>query len=236
MVLLHGFTQTGASWTGVAAALGERYNPLAPDLRGHGARSDVCPIDFAAVIDDVLSLAPERFTLAGYSMGGRLALRLALDRPGRVARLVLVGASPGLADAGERAARREADEALARRLERDGLEPFLRDWAALPLFAGQPPAVARAAMQDRRRNAAPGLAAALRGLGTGTMEPLWDRLGELSMPVTVAVGERDRRYREVAARMVKATAGATAEIILGAGHAAHLERPEAVARLIGDAM
>ena len=104
LVLLHGFTQTGASWDGVVRELAGRYRALAPDL-GAGP--------WEAELDRLEALAPPAFTLAGYSMGGRLALALALRIPERVQRLVLVSASPGLADAGERAARREADEALA---------------------------------------------------------------------------------------------------------------------------
>src|SRR5690606_20543359 len=140
-----------------------------PDLRGHGAASDVRPVDYPGIRADLLALAPARFTLAGYSMGGRIALRLALDpeAAGRVDRLVLVGASPGLRTAGERAARRAADEALAGEIERDGIEPFARRWAAQPLFADQPPHVRERAHAERLRSTPAGLAAALRGVGTG---------------------------------------------------------------------
>src|SRR5690606_15303415 len=126
IVLLHGFTQTGRSWAPTVAALGERYRALTPDLRGHGDAADARPVSFAAIRADVLALAPARFTLAGYSMGGRIALDLALSAEGRerVERLVLIGASPGIEHAGERAARRAADDALAAQIERDGVEPF----------------------------------------------------------------------------------------------------------------
>jgi pimeloyl-ACP methyl ester carboxylesterase len=100
------------------------------------------------------------------------------------------------------------------------------------LFAGQDEPVAAAAHADRLRNTAPGLAAALRGLGTGVMPPLWDRLGELAMPVTLVVGERDDRFRGIAERMAGAIRECRVEVIAGAGHAVQLERPEAVAALI----
>ncbi|MGZ6258794.1 MAG: alpha/beta fold hydrolase, partial [Candidatus Limnocylindrales bacterium] len=78
LVLLHGFTNTGASWDKVVAALPERYRPLAPDIRGHGAASDARPVTLTAVIADVSVVATEPFELVGYSMGGRLALHAAL--------------------------------------------------------------------------------------------------------------------------------------------------------------
>jgi 2-succinyl-6-hydroxy-2,4-cyclohexadiene-1-carboxylate synthase len=215
LVLLHGFTQTGASWDGVLRELAGRYRALAPDLG---------PGPWEAELDGLEALAPAAFTLCGYSMGGRLALALALRIPERVRRLVLVSASPGLADAGERAARRAADEALADRIEAIGVEAFAREWAAQPLFAGQPAEVAAAAHADRLRRSPGELAAQLRGLGTGVMPPLWERLGELPMPVSAVVGERDPKFRAIAERM-----GFPVEVVAGAGHALPLEAPAAVA-------
>ena len=228
IVLLHGFTQTGRSWGPAIAALGDRYRALAPDIRGHGIAAAVRPVDFASVQADVLALAPERFVLGGYSMGGRIALSLALAAPARVERLVLVGASPGLA-ADERRARRAADEALAARIERDGIEAFAAQWSSLPLFAGQPADVAAAAHATRLAQSPAGLAAALRGLGTGVMEPLWERLHELTMPVALIAGERDAKFRAIAERMAAALSDATLHVVAGAGHAAQLEQPVAVA-------
>jgi 2-succinyl-6-hydroxy-2,4-cyclohexadiene-1-carboxylate synthase len=232
IVLLHGFTQTGRSWDPTIAALGERYRALAPDIRGHGSAAGARPVDVAAVRADVLDVAPERFALAGYSMGGRIALSIALSAPERVSRLTLLGASPGLSGDEERGARRTADEALARRIEGEGIEAFAAGWSSLPLFAGQPAAVAAFADAERRRQDPAGLAAALRGLGTGVMEPLWDRLPELAMPVTLIVGERDAKFRAIAERMGAALPGARLHVAPGAGHAVHLEAPEAVAALL----
>ena len=232
IVLLHGFTQTGRSWEPTIAALGERYRALAPDIRGHGAAAGARPVDVPSVQADVLALAPGRFALAGYSMGGRIALSVAVAAPERVSRLVLVGASPGLSDPDERRARRAADEALADRIEGEGIEAFAARWSSLPLWAGQPPAVAAAAHAERLAQSPAGLAAALRGLGTGTMEPLRDRLPSLTMPVSLIVGERDAKFRALAERMAAALPGARLHVVAGAGHAVQLEQPEAVAALL----
>jgi 2-succinyl-6-hydroxy-2,4-cyclohexadiene-1-carboxylate synthase len=233
LVLLHGFTQTRQSWRRTVAALGPSRRALVPDLPGHG-HAAARPASFAACTGYVRALGGERFTLAGYSMGGRIALHAALALPDHVDRLVLLGASPGIADRAERVARRASDDALADRIEAIGVEAFALEWAALPLWEGQPERVAAAAHADRLRNTPEGLAAALRGLGTGVMEPLWDRLGELEIPVTLAVGERDEKFRATAERMAAALPRAEIAVIPRAGHAAQLEQPEAVAKLLQD--
>ena len=215
-------------------ALSQRYTALAPDLRGHGSATAVRPVDLPGCVADVAALPEPRFALAGYSLGGRVALHVALAHPARVAALVLVGAGPGIADAVEREARREADEELADSIERDGLDAFVTRWERRPIFKGQRPEVAEAARRDRLRNEAAGLAASLRGLGQGALEPVWDRLAELSMPVALCVGERDARYRKIAERMATRIADVSVVVIPAAGHAAHLEAPALIATAIGE--
>jgi 2-succinyl-6-hydroxy-2,4-cyclohexadiene-1-carboxylate synthase len=232
LVLLHGFTQTGRSWQPVRDVLGARYRAVAPDLPGHGQFAHRRPASFAACDAYLRALTDAPFTLTGYSMGGRVALHAALAIGARIRRLVLVGASPGLADRAEREQRRAADDALADRIEALGVEAFAREWAAQPLFAGMPRGIAELADADRRRNTAPGLAAALRGLGTGAMPSLWDRLGELPMPVELVVGARDDKFRAIAGRMAERLRDARVHVVEGAGHAVHLERPDAVADVL----
>ena len=234
IVLLHGFTHTGASWDPVVAALAESYRALAPDIRGHGAASRREPVTLEAVLDDLAAQAPERFTLVGYSMGGRIALHAALAPAlaGRVEQLVLIGASPGIADPAERAERRAADDRLAGEVERMTIEEFEQRWARTPVLAGQPPAVAAAVRADRLRNQPAGLAAALRGLGTGALPSLWDRLSEIRPSTTLIAGERDAKFTAIANDMAQALPTADVGVIPGAGHAVHLEASEAVAALI----
>jgi len=232
LVLLHGFTHSGASWDRVVAAVGERYRPLAPDIRGHGSASDREPVDIEHVIDDVAAAAPSSFVLAGYSMGGRIALHAALALGDRVQRLVLIGASPGLADASARAARREADEQLAERIEHFDIEEFAREWARTPVLGGLAPEVLAEVHADRLRSTPAGLARALRSLGTGALPSLWDRLGELPMPVTLIAGERDEKFSQIAERMSERLPASRVQLVSGAGHAVHLEAPERVAEII----
>jgi 2-succinyl-6-hydroxy-2,4-cyclohexadiene-1-carboxylate synthase len=233
-VLLHGFTHTGASWEPVVAALGERHHALAPDIRGHGSASGAEPVTLAAVIQDLGALAPAAFTLAGYSMGGRIALHVALAAPDRVQRLILVGASPGLEDPAEREQRRRSDAQLADELERESIELFADRWARQPVLAGLPPEAARRAHADRLRNTPAGLARALRGLGTGALPSLWERLPQLTMPVRLLVGERDQKFVQTARRMAAEIPDVELVIVAGAGHAVHLEAPERVAAVIAE--
>jgi len=232
LVLLHGFTQGPGSWQAVAGELerqgaGHELVPLT--LPGHGGAGAMeGTFEEAAA---ALAEAGGAGAWVGYSMGGRLALRVALDRPDLVKALVLVGASPGLADEDERRARRKTDETLASGLERKGLDRFLAGWLKLPLFERLP--AEAAGLEERRANMAEGLASALRRLGTGAQQPLWDRLGELRIPVLLMAGEHDTAHCATAFRMA-AGIGEPSEvsIVPGAGHAAHLERPEAFATLL----
>jgi 2-succinyl-6-hydroxy-2,4-cyclohexadiene-1-carboxylate synthase len=228
-LLLHGFTATGRSWDPVRRRLdAASYTPvLAPDLRGHGSLGDARPATIAACVEDLRQDEP--YALGGYSMGGRIALHLALAQPALVRRLVLVSASAGIPDAADRAARRDADDALADEIEQGGLEAFAHRWGSQPLFAGQSPEAAALAHRDRLRNTAAGLAASLRGMGTGVMEPVWDRLGELRMPAVIVTGERDAKFRALGERLAAALPQAELVVVPGAGHAVHLEAPAAVA-------
>jgi 2-succinyl-6-hydroxy-2,4-cyclohexadiene-1-carboxylate synthase len=223
VVLVHGFTQTARSWDTIAERLVQRYEVVTVDAPGHGDSGDVrASLPEAATL---LGAASGPATYVGYSMGGRLCLHLAVARPDLVHRLVLVSSTAGIEDAGERAARRRADEQLAMFVDEAGVEAFLDRWLALPLFATLPPVAAGVA--DRRRNTAAGLASSLRLAGAGTQESLWDRLARLSMPVLVVAGALDAKYVAVAERMARSVPGSTLELIADAGHSVHLERPDA---------
>ena len=233
VLLLHGFTHTGSSWEPVVAALGERYRSLTPDLRGHGLAGAVTPVTLEAVLGDLdVLLAGDEVTLVGYSMGGRIALHAALGGPAQVSRLILISASPGIAAPAERRARRDSDEKLAGEIERSTIDQFAHRWAQTPVLAGLPEATLARAHADRLRSPPRGLARALRGLGTGALPSLWHRLGELPMPVTLVVGERDEKFRGIAGQMTETIPDAEIVVVPGTGHAVHLEAPERLAEII----
>jgi 2-succinyl-6-hydroxy-2,4-cyclohexadiene-1-carboxylate synthase len=229
IVCVHGFTQSGRSWTPIASLFAADHEVVTVDLPGHG-ESGHAGADLWESARMVGSAGGAGVYL-GYSMGGRVALHLALSAPELVTALVVVGATGGIDDSSERARRRDADDARAVDIERDGVDAFLTRWLAQPLFASLAPSAADVA--DRARNTATGLAASLRNTGTGTQDPLWDRLDALTMPVLVVAGDRDEKFTALGRRLVASIgANSTFAAVAGAGHAAHLERPEAFTAIV----
>ncbi len=241
LLLLHGFTGSVETMRELADALASDFRTISVDLLGHG-RSDApadptryaleCTAgDLARVLD---ALGERRAHVLGYSLGGRIGLGFAALRPNRVRSALLIGASAGLADPRERAARRAADDALAESLERDGLEPFVTHWLAQPLFASQarlgPEYLARAHAQ-RLANRVTGLAASLRGIGTGAQPPLHARLETVDLPLLFIAGAEDAKFARIAAELAELAPRARAALVPNAGHAVHLENLPALVSL-----
>lgn len=229
VTFIHGFTQTRQSWAPVLgySKLGDF---LCIDAPGHGTRP--------ATDDDLWAVAHslagelDRGPLVGYSMGGRIALHIALAHPDKVSRLVLISTTPGIEDERERATRRDSDEALATRLEELGVEAFIDEWMSGPLFRSYAPT--ETDMASRRSNTVAGLASSLRHQGTGTQDDLWPRLTGLVMPVLLIVGGADTKFLAINRRMASLIGDVELVEVAGAGHAVHLERPQLVAELIDE--
>ena len=240
ITVLHGFTQAGRSWREVISKMPAGWKWIMPDLRGHGETQtrqgspcsmDACMEDLLALWDD---LGVERTHLAGYSMGGRLALHVAARRPDRVLSLLTIGAHAGLEE-DAREGRRRGDEGLAERIEKEGIEAFVDYWGALPLFAGlqrRGPSYVAQVRAERLQNHVAGLACSLRGMGAGTMEPVWNDLGQVTFPCTFVAGQQDHGYVASARRLAATVRNGKFEIVPRAGHAVHQERPDAFARLL----
>lgn len=230
VVLVHGFTQTRRSWTPLLPRLvdgGRQVVTVDAPAHGRSADSQVDLVEGARLLGAIGGEA----VYVGYSMGGRLTLHLALAAPQLLRAVVLVGATAGLETEAERAARRSADEALAADLERHGLDAFLDRWLANPLFATLP--VDEATLAERKENTVAGLAASLRFTGTGTQASLWDRLPDVNVPALFVAGERDEKFTALAHRMAAAWGGAArVGIVADAGHACHLEQPDAFCDLV----
>lgn len=239
VLLLHGFTVTHHTWDPVSPLLAEDHRLILPDLPGHGRSSlwkdTSVEASSDALADLIRATTPEKVSVVGYSLGGRIALDLTCRHPELVAALVLEGASPGIEDPAERTKRREEDDSLADEIERRGVEWFVDYWEAKPLFATQralPPAAVDAIRKDRLSNSARGLAASLRGAGTGAMAPLWRRMEAIGVPVLLVVGEEDRKFVETATAMKKRIPGSSMVEVRGAGHSVHVEKPAEFAAVV----
>jgi len=242
LMLLHGYTGNGRSLAGIAREFEDDFEAIAPDLPGHGRSVDQAAgrtYDFDACVDDlVATLAATGHRKAhwlGYSMGARLALACAVRHPSCVASLVLLAGRAGIADPAERAARRLADEALAARIESRGVAVFVGEWLAQPLFATLqrcgPEFMARE-RAARLTNDAHGLASSLRALGPAAQPPLFDALPRVAVPVLLVAGALDVRFVAAAHELARSLPRAEVCVIPDAGHAAHLERPEAFLRVV----
>jgi 2-succinyl-6-hydroxy-2,4-cyclohexadiene-1-carboxylate synthase len=214
VALVPGFTQTASSWDGVVEIVGASCEAVALDVPAR---------DTIESTVSALAKRGSRAVWVGYSMGARLCLRLALDRPELVPALVLISGSPGIGEPAARAARVEEDEARARSIGRLGVDAFVDQWLAQPMFANVPRNAP--GMHDRKSLSAGYLAHCLRVLGNGAFEPMWERLRELTMPVALVTGRDDPKYDAIAQQMLERLPGEVAHIRLDGGHALPLENP-----------
>ena len=234
VLLLHGFSGAGLFWEPIARAV-PGIRSILPDLPGHAGTSAPEPWQAwdlgraASVIAGLLDrIGVGCCDIVGYSMGGRLALRYALDHPGKTKTLTLVGASPGIDGEEERRMRIASDDAWAERIEREGIESFAAAWEAQPLFATQDrlPREVRDKMHALRLSHDPAaLASAMRAFGTGRQESLIGRLADVSISVLLLAGSLDAKYREIMSTMAARLARASLDIVDGSGHAVPLEKP-----------
>jgi 2-succinyl-6-hydroxy-2,4-cyclohexadiene-1-carboxylate synthase len=226
VLFVPGFMQRREAWAPVAELLPQRYPSVLLDHRAH---------DYVGRLAEIEELG-EGAVLAGYSLGGRLVLRAALGRPDRYRGLVLVGASAGIDDPAERAARRQADERLAAWIENAPIEEVVTLWEHQPLFADQSDALVDAQRPGRLSHDPRELASLLRSAGQGALEPVWHLLRGLDLPVLALSGARDERYTAAASRLAAAVPDGRARIVEEAGHAPQLQQPRAVADLLVEFM
>lgn len=218
---VHGFTQTGRSWQQVVDLLGPTFECVTFDAPGHGTNTN----GRRGLVEcgDEIASALGGGAVVGYSMGARMALHAVLQHPSAFSRLVLVSGTAGIDDDDERRRRREADDALAARIIDIGVERFVDEWLAGPLFAHLPPDASQRGL--RLSNTAQGLADSLRWAGTGTQDPLWRKISDITIPTLVVTGEADTKFDALGERLARMIPGAVHVSVAGAGHSVHMERP-----------
>lgn len=242
MLLLHGFTGTHSTWIDLCNTLKREHFLIAPDLPGHG-RSGISstpgPMSIDKTSDNLLKLLNAlnvpKVALLGYSLGGRIALNFALKHQNRLTCLILEGASPGIQDSTEREKRKAEDDSLASDIEKHGRDWFVERWENMPLLAtqkdlGSP--VLKMIRNERLSNMANGLSISIKSMGTGSMRPLWDNLGQLKIPVLLVVGEKDRKFLTIGEAMKSQVPNCSLKVVPGAGHCTHLEKPSIFENLV----
>lgn len=240
VVFIHGFMGAPADWAEIADGLGQPSIGIA--LPGH-VHAPIAPpgADFPAVAEALLAtldaapLAP-RPVLVGYSMGGRLALYLALRAPERFSAALIESATPGLADPHARESRATHDDALATEMDAlatpETFRDFLEGWYARPPFETLADADRAALVHKRLANAPQGLAAAIRALSVGRQPNLWPELPALQIPALVICGERDLKYRQIAEEMAATSPRIATQVMAGCGHNVHFEHPDAYTKVL----
>ncbi len=231
IVFMHGFLGSGDDWQPIADLLDQRFRSILIDLPGHGSTrvpAWASPLTFFSDTVDALALMLQRnfkspLFLAGYSMGGRLALALMLRYPELFSKSLIVSASPGIAAGKERYDRIISDEGIARKIERN-FRGFIDAWYEQPLFATLKNHPLFNEVERRRKQGPPEeLAAALRLLGTGRQPSLWEKLKENRVPVRFFVGEKDVKFVEIGHQMVNLCPDSSMELFAGCGHTLHIE-------------
>ncbi|MHA6260230.1 2-succinyl-6-hydroxy-2,4-cyclohexadiene-1-carboxylate synthase [Sporosarcina sp. CAU 1771] len=242
IVFLHGFTGSAETWNEVSSFLEGKFRIVAVDLTGHG-KSGVpeSPERYSMEqqVEDLESvfalLSLRRFTLVGYSMGGRIGLAYTVTYPDRVSSLILESASPGLRTEVERQERQLADEKLAKRIGTEGLTSFINFWERIPLFSTQLnlPLTKRMKIRtERLKQSEVGLRNSLIGIGTGSQSSYWNELESIHVPVLLITGEIDIKFVIIAREMKENLKFAQHEIINEVGHAIHVENPTSFATMI----
>lgn len=241
LVLLHGFTSQKETWNQFVKVWKEHFQVITIDLPGHGQTKVDNPRTMGAVSDDLEQIFSQlninKAHILGYSMGGRVALSFALTYPQLVQTLTLESASPGLATAKERAERRKNDAKIIKRLEKDGIEGFVKFWENIPLFNTQKQLstkIQKQIQKERLSQKASGLIDSLRYMGTGVQPSWWKDLETFTKRVLLIVGQKDTKFVTINEKMLRLFSKANMEVIEYAGHTVHIEQPEIFVKVVSN--
>ena len=237
VVLVHGLADDHRAWRRVVAPLMLTRRVVLYDLRGHGASAlgsaDGSLAQLGADLIDVLDAAGiERGVVAGFSLGGTIAMRAAIDRPERVSALALVATSSRVNGAArswyeERAALVERDDSELRATLEADTEDVYRNRSA-EIAAGL--RIRRESTADPR-----GFANACRAMASLNEAPLDPELDAISVPTVILAGDADQHCPPRAAEIIaEHIPGSTMRVLEDTGHPLPVERPNEVADAIAE--
>ena len=234
LVFLHGFLGRGADWQEVAAHFTDRYCCILPDLPGHGANTHLAlgpALDYErlarGLARTLAESGKEPVVLVGYSLGGRIGLYAGLQHPGMLRGLLLESTNPGLSELETRQQRALADERQAQKIQSQGMDAFLDDWYAQPLFRSlhARPALLERMRRSRQGNQPVWMAKVLRELSPGSQPFLGERWNELNIPVLLLAGSLDEKYAALVSQTAARFPRVRGLVVPQAGHSIHAERP-----------
>lgn len=242
LLMLHGFMGDQRIFNPLISGLNTVFNPITIDLLGFGEtdkpkRPQRYKDQYQT--DDLLQLisklnVPSLF-LYGYSMGGRLALQLAVKNADRFEGIILESTNCGISDPTERKKRQQKDAKRARSI-RNNFEIFLSRWKTLRLFKSPLPVDEKRIQQYQQiqsEQCPSALAASLIGFGTGSMMPVCDQLDHISQPALLIAGSADKKYQRINQDLAEQLPNATFASIQ-AGHRVHLDNPSVLIDRIQD--
>src|SRR5699024_10157819 len=228
VLLMHGFLSDMSSMEPVAGNLKGHYNILLVDLPGFGDTKAGGDYSMDDVSDALAALIRSRWGkvhVAGYSMGGRVAVSLLVNYPGVIKSAVLESTSPGISDPADRTERQNLNRKRADSIVSD-YASFIDGWEKMGLFQSQDSADAGQRMRQRENRLAQdpcGAAESLISYGTGVQKSYWKDLPEISVPVLLLAGEKDAKFVAINQSMEELIPESRLEIIPDAGHNIHME-------------
>ncbi|MFK0571662.1 2-succinyl-6-hydroxy-2,4-cyclohexadiene-1-carboxylate synthase [Endozoicomonas sp.] len=248
LFLLHGFLGSADDWQPLIQALGSDYCLIAVDLPGHGSsyweKEDAQGADYFChrleqtiqAIEQEQNLNLTRFSLLGYSLGGRLAMAYAIAFPDRIEQLILEGAHPGLVNEQEKECRYQSDLEWARRFNQEPVAEVLRDWYKQPVFSDltedQVTSLISQRIEGRSQGSGQLLAEALMGFSLSRQPDYRQAMLQIAAQVHYFHGENDQKFGQLGQQLLAEKVINSVQPIARCGHNIHREQPEAMAGLL----
>lgn len=233
LVLVHGFLGGTGYWVPTTTGLNDYFDFISVDLPGFGASAQLPAPDSigglaASVVERVDSLGVKRFSVLGFSMGGMVAMELALEHGGRLDKLVLYGT----AASGDLPDRFESWDASIERMQSQGVEPTADKTASSWFVEGVKHPFYPACREACRGASKEGAMKAMRGMQRWSAR---ERLKSIKTPTLVIVGDKDRSTKPAESVAIwQQVPGAQLCIIPNAAHGLHMEKPELFNRVVLD--
>ncbi|KAJ0242827.1 2-oxoglutarate decarboxylase/hydro-lyase/magnesium ion-binding protein [Hirschfeldia incana] len=245
VLFLHGFLGTGEEWIPIMKGISGSARCISVDIPGHGSsrvqsHASETPTFSMEVIAEALyklieHMTPGKVTIVGYSMGGRIALYMALRFSNKIEGAVIVSGSPGIKDPVSRKVQRATDDSKARMMVEHGLEIFMENWYNKGLWKSlrSHPHFRKIVASRLMHDDVLSVAKVLSDLSTGRQPSLWEELADCDTNVSLVFGEKDVKFKKIVTRMYTEMSKSKKREnyiiekveIPEAGHAVHLENP-----------